>query len=214
MRPATTRRLLVLGVCTLGVTSLYLAPSFGRSADQGVRGGQGPTGRPAATGTAKRVTLATADRGGPPSAGATAYPPGQSVDTVPPSVIREISFPEVRSDRLTIRWAAATDDVAVTAYRVWLDGFEVADTTGLQVSVRWFRDGSPQQVVEVRAVDAAGNQSAQALPVLITRPFAPASAAPTTSASISPRPSRGPHDQIPSPAATTTPSGRALDADG
>jgi len=101
---------------------------------------------------------------------ATAHDPALLPDTTPPSSVQGISFPEILPDRLTIRWAPASDDVGIAAYRIWLDGFQLADTTALQVTLAWFRDGSRQQVVQIRAVDAAGNLSEQAPPVLVARP--------------------------------------------
>ena len=61
---------------------------------------------------------------------------------------------------------------------MWLNGFHVADTSDLQIVVPWFHDGSHQQVVQVRAVDAAGNQSIDAPARLVARPMPVPTSAP------------------------------------
>ncbi len=246
MRPATIRRLLVFGVCALGVGALYLVPDV--SGTPGQRAGSRladpvpePAGRPVAYDgrtTMNRPGTSSGQRapvtgGGtelsseqPQRAGAdrrtSTTPRRDSVgasanrsradgpDEEPPSVVSELSFPTVTTDRLTVRWPAAADNVGVTEYRVWLNGYHVADTTTLQVAIPWFKDGSREQVVQVRAVDAAGNQSIQAPAQLVVRPDpgpdpAPASRAPATSAppasgSPSPAPTTGAPDDSAEPA--------------
>ena len=84
----------------------------------------------------------------------------------------DLSFPAVTTDRLTVRWPAASDNVGVAAYRIWLNGYHVADTTNLQIAIPWFKDGSREQVVQVRAVDEAGNQSSAAPARVVRRPAA------------------------------------------
>jgi hypothetical protein len=104
-------------------------------------------------------------------------------DREAPSTVVDLTFPTVTPDRLTVRWARASDNVAVIGYRIWLNGFHVAETTELQVAVPWFNDGSRQQVVQVRAVDGAGNQSEDAPARLVERPAASPSPTPTAAAS-------------------------------
>src|SRR6476660_1707906 len=64
-------------------------------------------------------------------AGATAGRPADRSDEEAPSVVSELSFPTVTRERLTICWPAASDNVRVSAYRIWLNGYHVADTTSL-----------------------------------------------------------------------------------
>ncbi len=45
-----------------------------------------------------------------------------------PEPVAEIEPSAVTADRLSLRWPAATDDVGVIGYRIWLNGFEVATT--------------------------------------------------------------------------------------
>jgi hypothetical protein len=248
VRPATVRRLVVFGVCALGVTALYLAPSVARSPGQLRSDGRTsvqpapPATRPATFSPdraerpahpASPTTVAQAgptgsvgpEPGAPPpqrrltrsATGATAYDPGQAPDTEPPSAVASISFTDVGPDRLTVHWAPATDDVGVVGYRIWLNGFQVAQTTALRATVAWFNDGSRQQVVQVRALDAAGHESVEAPTTLVNRPAPGASPTPEPVATPTPPAPAG----TPEPAATgtgrvpsPTPSGSAGAPDG
>ena len=64
-------------------------------------------------------------------------------------------------------------------YRIWLNGYEVASTAETQATVRWFNDDAGQHVVQVKAVDAAGNQSTSSPTLLITRPSTEPAPTPT-----------------------------------
>ena len=55
-------------------------------------------------------------------------------------------------------------------YRIWLNGYEVATTAETQATVRWFNDDAGQHVVQIKAIDAAGNQSTSSPTLLVTRP--------------------------------------------
>lgn len=103
--------------------------------------------------------------------GAAARERGETPDRMAPSTVADLSFPTVTAERVTIRWSPATDNIGVAGYRVWLNGFRVADTTSVEVAVPWFNDGSSEQVVQVRAFDAAGNQSDDAPACLVERPL-------------------------------------------
>jgi hypothetical protein len=170
VQPASIRRSLVFGVCALGVTALYLVPGLDRAsvapdadrADRQATDAQPPVAYDA------HAQLASASR----SIGASAHEvsAGSGVDQEPPSTVSDLTFPVVTSGRLTVRWPAANDNVGVATYRVWLNGYHVADTTNLQIAIPWFKDGSQAQVVQVRAVDEAGNESVSAPARLVARP--------------------------------------------
>ena len=225
----TLRRLLVFGVCAVGVSALYTAPTLTRSPqptagpapvdEPTVRASRSPSARPAspASASASRPTVQTtsvrSEPTGPapdatapqPSAtgtsrrGATPFDPaGGARDRVAPSPVRDIVTASATEDRLTLTWPPATDDVAVTGYRVWLDGFEVATTTRNRATVRWFNDDAEEHVVQVKALDAAGNESESSPTVLVTRPTPQPDESPTTSVPSSPSP-------VPTPGATATP---------
>ncbi|MCE3275347.1 MAG: hypothetical protein K0R13_1202 [Propionibacteriaceae bacterium] len=91
-------------------------------------------------------------------------------------------------DRLSLTWTAATDNVGVIGYRIWLNGFEVATTAETEVNLRWFNEDSGQHVVQIRAIDAAGNQSRSSPTLVVVRP----SPEPTSTPSESPTPTPGP----------------------
>ena len=91
-------------------------------------------------------------------------------------------------DRLSLTWTAATDNVGVIGYRIWLNGFEVATTAETEAKLRWFNEDSGQHVVQIRAIDAAGNQSRSSPTLVVVRP----SPEPTSTPSESPTPTPGP----------------------
>ena len=58
----------------------------------------------------------------------------------------EIDASNVTTRRLTVSWPAASDNVGVIGYRIWLNGFEVATTAETRAQLRWFNDDSGQHV--------------------------------------------------------------------
>lgn len=206
----TIRRFLVVGVCAVGVASLYLAPSVARSPDQAGSGvsDDRPISRPPTT--AKPVAVQSAGQAIPyaraetslatepadstdeptsssqteskpkpqpqpqpqPSrSGATAFDPKEKDrDDTPPDPVGGIRFGRVTPTELTVRWAPANDDTGVVGYRLWLDGFVVATTADTEVTVKWFNDDMGQHVIQLKALDAAGNLSEAAQSVLVARP--------------------------------------------
>jgi hypothetical protein len=148
----------------------------------------------------------------PTAAGRTAYDPQDAPDDEPPSTVASISSTEVTEDTLGLSWPAATDNRRVIGYRVMLNGYEVATTAETQVKVRWFNDEEGQHIVQIKAIDAAGNQSTTWATLLVTRPSpeaTPSSApkpTPTTPAPTTPAPSPSEtQDAVPT-AAPTAPS--------
>jgi len=204
MQPATIRRLLVFGVCLAAVGGLYLMPSTAGS--PGGLGSPGqrdlPTAQPSVatvvsvttpvtappgtfgTGASTPETRPTTDpRAGRPAADrpasrpmATAGQPGR--DRNPPGAVGPLSVTRLDAERLTVTWPAATDDVGVVSYKVWLNGFFVVVTQQRRASLPWFNDSSTH-VVQVRALDAVGNEGASSPTLLVVRPSAtPAVATP------------------------------------
>ena len=245
----TLRRLLVFGVCAVGVSLLYVAPNLGRSPqstarpapvdEPTVRASSSPSSRPLRT-AATTSTSGPSTRPAPerreqarrsedavdpqPSAstasrrGATPFDPADGTrDRVAPAPVRDIVTAAVTEDRLTLTWPPASDDVAVTGYRVWLDGFAVATTTHNRATVRWFNDDAEEHVVQVKALDAAGNESASSPTVLVARPTPQPDGQPAPSAPATPTASATP---APGPSATApstpvpTPSDGSSAADG
>ncbi len=115
-------------------------------------------------------------------------------DSDPPQPVADIEAAKVTARRLTISWPAASDNVGVIGYRIWLNGFEVATTAETRARLRWFNDDSGQHVVQIRAVDAAGNQSQSSPTLVITRPSPEPTATPTPEPSDSPTPTGEPSE--------------------
>ena len=214
--------MIVFGVCALGVGCLYLAPSMARSPDQialpqptdgptsspvGVAGSVEP--QPAATGVSRTAGPIGQTNAQPrqgigeprsarlpvqrrPTPAATAFDPTSAHDHEAPGVVLDLDSAEVNADRLVLHWAAATDNVGVIGYRLWLNGFEVATTAETHVSLSWFNDDDRQHVVQIRAIDAAGNQSATSPTLVISRPEPEPGPTPTPPAGPDPTPTPGP----------------------
>jgi hypothetical protein len=121
--------------------------------------------------------------------------PKVTEDSEPPEPVADIEPSAVTEDRLSLRWPAATDDVGVIGYRIWLNGFEVATTAETEAKLPWFNDDSGQHVVQIRAVDAAGNQSRSSPTLVVTRPSPDPTATPTPSESPTPTESNPPDAQ-------------------
>ncbi len=237
MNPVTLRRLLVLGVCAAGVGAMYVVPALGgpsgefaaplpddeptnlptglaTSTSQGATPGPTRTQRsprsadPKPTeASAQNASVTTVRPVRPSSSGATAYDPRTDTDRVAPTSVTTITTAAVTRDRITVSWPAATDDVGVQRYRVVLNGFTVATTRKTHVTVRWFNDDLGSHVIQVRALDAAGNESLTSPNLLVSRPSSGSTPTPGPSATPtgpSPTPSASPSSS--SPSATLTPN--------
>jgi hypothetical protein len=227
MHAVTIRRMIVFGVCALGVGSLYLIPSIARTPEQiGVpKANDGPTSGPLGAQSDKSPESASpsGDRDSldgshkDRQAAAPTQPsetdsqsidadegrwstksadqPKETEDSEPPEPVADIEPSAVTVDQLSLRWPATSDDVGVIGYRIWLNGFEVATTAETQAKLRWFNDDSGHHVVQIRAVDAAGNQSRSSPTLLVTRPSPDPTATPTPSDSPTPTESTPPDAQ-------------------
>jgi hypothetical protein len=132
-------------------------------------------------------------------------------DFSPPQAVADIEVSKVTAQRLTVSWPAASDNIGVIGYRIWLNGFEVATTAQTRARLRWFNDDSGRHVVQIRALDAAGNQSQTSPTLVVTRPSSEPTETPTPEPSDSPTPTGEPSEhshpeaQSPeSPSAMTT----------
>src|SRR6266571_4953584 len=97
---------------------------------------------------------------------------GPPPDTTPPSVPTGLTASAVSSSQINLSWAASSDNVGVSGYRVYRGGTQIATTsatsftnTGLSPSTTY--------TYAVAAFDAAGNLSAQSSPASATTPAAP-----------------------------------------
>jgi hypothetical protein len=230
--------MIVFGVCAVGVGSLYLVPSVARSPEQiGVPlANDEPTLRALSDNSPQSASPGgdrdwlDASQRDPQVTAPTTQPfesgsertsgdegrssrkvvdePKVSRDTEPPEPVADIEPSAVTADRLSLRWPAATDDVGVIGYSIWLNGFEVATTAETEADLHWFNEDSGQHVVQVRAIDAAGNQSRSSPTLMVTRPDPTATPTP----SESPTPSAEPTESNPPDSSQPTPKGPKSDS--
>jgi len=218
MQPATIRRLLVFGVCLVGVGCLYLVPSMAGSFRQ-VETSREQDPSTAATNTAVGISttadVAASGRTGLPTeiaasatgpstdgtitgqpvdvrrtsttpSGATAAVPGRDED--PPAAVGRLTVLSSDPDSVTVSWPATDDDDGVAGYRVLLNGFFVLATQQTRATLTWFND-SNTHVIQVRAIDVAGNEGPSSPTLLVTRPVPdPEPAAPAPSSTVSTKP--------------------------
>jgi hypothetical protein len=134
--------------------------------------------------------------------------PNDSKDSEPPQPVVDVEPSAVTADRLSLQWPPAADNVGVIGYRIWLNGFEVATTAQTRAKLHWFNDDSRQHVIQIRALDAAGNQSRSSPTLVVTRPSPDATPTPTPSESptptAEPSASSTPDAESDSPGATPT----------
>ncbi len=134
----------------------------------------------------------------------TPFEAGSADDRTPPDPVEDLAVRTADPDQVQLGWSPAPDQEGTIGYRVWLNGYEVRNTSDTEVTLDWFNDDSSHQVVVVRAVDAAGNQSRTGTALVLTRPDAPAGPEPSASTgSADPeQPATGPSAAASSPAST------------
>ncbi len=79
-------------------------------------------------------------------------------DTTPPTAPGSLSSTNIDTDRLTLNWNAATDNVAVTGYRIYRDGINIAGSVQPSFTDSGLNSDQTYQY-QVSAVDEAGNES-------------------------------------------------------
>ncbi|MEU8658240.1 PQQ-dependent sugar dehydrogenase [Actinoplanes philippinensis] len=94
-----------------------------------------------------------------------------AADTTPPSAPARLRATAVTCDAVGLRWSAATDNVAVTAYDVYHDGQLVRSVSGGSTQATLPAVGGATWGWYVNARDAAGNVSQAGPTVSITPPF-------------------------------------------
>jgi chitodextrinase len=106
------------------------------------------------------------------AAGVTVTVSNAAADTTPPSTPTGLSATAVSASQINLAWAAATDNVGVTGYRIYRGGSQIAtaSTTSYQDAGL---SASTTYTYTVAAYDAAGNVSGQSPPVSATTLAAP-----------------------------------------
>ena len=87
-------------------------------------------------------------------------------DTTPPSVPANLALVSKSSVAALISWAASTDNVGVTGYRVYRNGVTVGTAAAIMYLDIGLTPATTYQYT-VAAYDAAGNQSAQSAPLSV-----------------------------------------------
>ena len=87
-------------------------------------------------------------------------------DTTPPSVPTNLALVSKSSVAALISWAASTDNVGVTGYRVYRNGVTVGTAAAIMYLDIGLTPATTYQYT-VAAYDAAGNQSAQSAPLSV-----------------------------------------------
>lgn len=90
-------------------------------------------------------------------------------DTTPPSTPTALNAIAAGSSSVQLQWAASTDNVAVTGYRVYRNGSQVATATTTQYTATGLTP-STSYTFHVVAVDAAGNLSGASANATATTP--------------------------------------------
>src|SRR5437016_5865615 len=92
----------------------------------------------------------------------------QPADTTAPTVPTNLSATAISSSQINLAWTASTDNVAVTGYKVFRAGVQIATVTaGATYQNTGLTAGTPYSYT-VSAYDAAGNNSAQSSAVSAT----------------------------------------------
>jgi chitodextrinase len=101
------------------------------------------------------------------------------VDTVAPSTPTGLLASAVSSSQINLSWAASTDNVGVTGYRVYRAGTLLATLGAVTTYQNTGLSASTSYSYTVQAVDAAGNASAQSASASATTQAAPDTIAPS-----------------------------------
>jgi hexosaminidase len=94
--------------------------------------------------------------------------PDQTAPSVPASVTATV----LTSRSVLLTWSAATDNLAVTGYRVYRDGSDIAAVSGTTYTDTTLEGGTTYQYT-IKARDGTGNTSVESVPVSATTPPVP-----------------------------------------
>jgi parallel beta-helix repeat protein len=90
-------------------------------------------------------------------------------DWTPPSAPTGLKTTKIMKNRIDLAWNAATDNVKVTAYRVFRGSVQIAEVSSLSYNDKTAPSGSTVTYT-VKAVDAAGNVSAASNSITVRAP--------------------------------------------
>ncbi len=92
-------------------------------------------------------------------------------DATPPSVPTGLTATPASSTQVKLSWAAATDNIGVTAYKVYINGNLIGSSAGTSPNINGL-SASTSYSFAVSACDAAGNCSAQSAAISAITPAA------------------------------------------
>ena len=119
---------------------------------------------PAGT-TADRYFVRAVDPAGNRSASTALIDPDQ--DTTPPTTPQDLTAVVLPDNSIDLSWTASTDDVGVESYLVFRNGVQILVVPGDETTVNIPDLGPGSHWLQVRAVDAAGNESFKTPPVRV-----------------------------------------------
>jgi len=93
---------------------------------------------------------------------------GGGTDTVAPTTPSALTVTSVARTSISVRWSASTDNVGVTAYRLWRGTTLLGTTTSTSVSFTGLACGT-SYLFGIEAIDAAGNVSPRVLQTVSTK---------------------------------------------
>jgi chitodextrinase len=117
--------------------------------------------------TAYSFSVAALDAAGNVSAQSAPLAVTTPSDTTAPLAPTGLTTSALTATSLTLAWSAASDNVGVTGYRVYRSGTLITSPTGTSTSLTGLSPSTAYSFT-VAAVDAAGNVSAQSVPLSVT----------------------------------------------
>jgi hypothetical protein len=99
---------------------------------------------------------------GPNASGVWVYVPRVVDDGESPSIPGNVISAEVTADSIGISWDAATDNIGVSGYRIYVNGGDPIFVTETSVLLAEL-DPETTYTIQISAVDAAGNESAKSV---------------------------------------------------
>ncbi|WP_158294835.1 PKD domain-containing protein, partial [endosymbiont of Ridgeia piscesae] len=104
------------------------------------------------------VTLTVTDDGGATASDSLSIEVSETLDEEAPSVPQSLSATSVDSTSINLAWQSSTDNVAVTGYRIFRDGTEIATSESPSFQDNGL-DSATAYSYQVSAFDAWGNES-------------------------------------------------------
>jgi chitodextrinase len=111
-------------------------------------------------GTSYTYTVVALDAAGNTSTTSNSLVVSTKADTTAPTVPTNLASPTQTVSTITLSWTSSTDDVAVTGYKIFRGGTQIATTTNTTYTDSGLTPGASYSYT-VAAYDGAGNTSAQ-----------------------------------------------------